>query len=382
MSGRLLLWELRKLWTMPMLPIFLLLCLGFNTALLTGVSGSADYGRYVAAASDIIGTRMGREFAWQAARLPEDPRRARLLEETAGAEDIFESYDTGETLERFTVNFFVTGTPARRLERKYQCLQQAVGRLAEEDAAMDVLAAGATAEMMNVMLRRCAMTVQGEGMVLGSLLALYVWGIERVFGTQDAVYTTRIGRKIGTVKLLAACLSGLAGYALLAVGSTAVFALVWQPGPIWAESISGQFHRVALYGVSLPFLTWKNFTVAGYLTAHLLLGAGLVLLFVLLGAASELLTGSTIGGAALMLMGTAVNLEVLLFSGNGRLWGLYQAAHWTPLALWQTGRTWFSDAGIGGIVPWQECWCLAVWLAVSTGTVCLAFRRRERKDVL
>lgn len=182
-------------------------------------------------------------------------------------------------------------------------------------------------------------------------------------------------------KLLAGMLYALAVYAGIAVVSCAVFAGVWQPGDIWGTSMSTQFYYMAAMGMRIPFVTWVPFTVRGYLTAVLLLGAAVVLVFYVFGYLAGLMAKNSYAGFVILFAAAAVNFEAVILAGNGAQWEIFETAMWSPVMFWWMQPLWFSDMGINAVVPWQECWTGILCLTAAGVFLYLGFRYFYRKDL-
>lgn len=97
MSVSLIKWELKKLWRLPMVPIFLALCLGL-ILLIVGVTWydqqeAVDAVSYIVDVTDTIGGRMGQSFDTALSALPENCWKNTLITQTAGVDDIFEDFN-------------------------------------------------------------------------------------------------------------------------------------------------------------------------------------------------------------------------------------------------------------------------------------------------
>lgn len=87
-------WEIKKICEMPMLFLFIILCILFNAILTASDQYGDDYVSYVKEVRKTAGSRMGEEFDRRVLKLPdEDEYKSVLIEETKGAEDLFEEYD-------------------------------------------------------------------------------------------------------------------------------------------------------------------------------------------------------------------------------------------------------------------------------------------------
>ena len=430
----LLCWEMKKLWSQPMILVFLLLCIVFQIFLAAEdryLEPGGDYAIYVARMTKETGRRMGREFteamdgagknmrnmdakdetlpwekqdgeeqneqrkegqdqdrqdqdgqiAVQAKGEQEPLYRERFLRETADREDIFADYSCMKLADGLLRQFYITGWPARMMERKYEKQQEAVDLLAERNDFLDISSAGMTQPVADALFQtQCRMLIT-EAMVLAMLMALSVSGSERTARTHLTICVTRTGRKIQYVKAAAGLMSALAAYGMLAVSSIGFFALIWYPAPDWGASISSQFHHMSLVGTELPFITWKPFTIGEYLLAVVGMGAVVVMLFYGLAFCLELWIKSAWAGFVLLILLVAVNFQVIMMAGDSLQWGLYLCAQWTPAGLWWSQNQWFTDMLISGAVPWQECATAALWTVLCLILLAVSFHHMMKEDI-
>ena len=156
MSGRkwfccgLFWWELKKLCGIRAL------CIGFNTLFVTGSVYGEDKIACVRQVRDLAGSRMGADFSRQAARLKDSKQKVWLLQQTQGARDLLDGYDTGRTAQQMIGQYRVKGWVADALERKYQRQESRIQALARRGASMDVGAAGMTTVLLMLCLRNFA----------------------------------------------------------------------------------------------------------------------------------------------------------------------------------------------------------------------------------
>ncbi len=414
-NRELLCWEMKKLWSQPMILVFLLLCIVFQIFLAAEdryLEPGGDYAIYVARMTKETGRRMGREFteamdgarknmrnmdakdetlpwekrdgqqiAAQAKVAQESVYREQFQQETANREDIFADYSCMKLADGLLRQFYITGWPARMMERKYEKQQEAVDLLAERKDSLDVSSAGMTQPVADALFQtQCRMLIT-EAMVLAVLMALSVSGSERTARTHLTVCVTRTGRKIQYVKAVAGLMSALAAYGMLAVSSIGFFALIWYPAPDWGSSISSQFHHMSLAGTELPFITWKPFTTGEYLLAVAGMGAVVVMLFYGLAFCLGLWIKSAWAGFVLLILLVAVNFQVIMMAGDSLQWGLYLCAQWTPAGLWWSQNQWFTDMLISGAVPWQECATAALWAVLCLILLAVSFHHMKKEDI-
>lgn len=373
-------WELRKLWEMPVFWVFLLLCIVFNVLLAAGSQYGTDYISYVKEVRKTAGSRMGKEFDEKVSRMADCAQKELLIQETAGARDVFETYSPKETAEMYISRYRMTGWAADALYRKYAQQEARVRMLDKEDASMDAGAAGMTKPLMELLFGKLCRAVLTEGILLAVFAALYICGMERTERTWLTVYATKKGRGVQREKFLAGLFYTAAAYAVTAAVSVFVFAYVWQLGDIWNTDMSTQFHDMNSMGVKIPFVSWAPFTMRSYLAAVLTLGMAAPVLFYLSAYLTALLVPDSYAGFLLLAGVCALNFEAVLLAGNSAHWGMFEAAMWTPVMFWWMQPVWFTDMGISAVVPWQECRVFVLCLAVLASLLYPGFRYFYGKD--
>ena len=376
MSRGLLGWELRKLWSTPLLGIFLLLCLLLNAGVACLHSGDG-YIPYTVSITRQLGGQMGPGFDAALSALPDGSYKGVLAQDTAGATDIFEGYDAAAFGEKLCRAAGVTGPAGALLAAKYRRLDAAAARLAACDAALSLFAGAHTNDLLETFHAVC-LALLLEGIVFSALLAFYTGGYEQRTGTGGAVCATRMGRGVQGYKLAAGGISALSSFSLLALGTAGVFAALWRLGPLWGANLSSRFHTV---GGGLPFITWAPFTLAGYFAATLALSAAVALVCYLLAFAAVLFAGEAARGLLALVLGAGALLLAPLLARRAGLWLLFEVWQFTPAALVTGQAAWFTEGGVQALFPWQELWAALVSLAAALALLGLAWRRFARKDV-
>lgn len=391
----LLKWEIKKIWSLPMISVFFLLCIVFNALLVLNTAGQCGreglgYIRFINSIITVTGNQMGFQFDQKLELLPEFHDiegsclrfRQTLISETKGLTDQFDTCSTSQIGDFLISRYRITGPAADALVKKYAKLQSSADALASRDASLSLSAAGMTKPLLDSLFGTLCRAVITEGILLAILTALYTYGNDRLSRTCPIVYASKTGRHIQLIKAAAGLLASLTAYVLLAAVSVLVFAAVIRPGSIWAASVSSQFHYQNVLGLRLPFITWIPFTTAGYLSAVLALGAAAVTIFYGFGFLSGLTAGNTYKGFLLCFAGFALNFEALVLSGEGGLWMLYEALQWTPAAFWWNQPAWFTDMGISALLPWQESLVAVFCTLFCTGLLLIAFRRFYKEDII
>ena len=99
---------------------------------------------------------MGKTFDEKVRSLADCAEKERLIQETAKAEDLFETYDPAQTAEMYIDRYQMTGWAADALSKKFEKQKPRIQTLARQDASMDAGAAGMTKPLMDLLFeKRC-----------------------------------------------------------------------------------------------------------------------------------------------------------------------------------------------------------------------------------
>lgn len=374
-------WELRKLWSMPAFGAFLLLCLTFNALRLADSRIYPEYVSYVSSVALETGGQMGGAFDQALAAMPEAAHKQALVAVTQGAADIFEGYDAMGLCDLVAGVYGITDEAGQAMLRwKYERLQGAADALAAGDVSLSLNAGELTYDLMESLFSTLCRCVLTEGWLIAALTALYLCCCERLTGTQ-AIYAARIGRRVQGIKLAAALASAMAAYLLLAALSLALFACLWDMRGIWGASMSSQFNFRLVGVYRVEFITWRPFTVAGYLLAQLGLGAVVTAVAGALAFCAGLAAGDMYKGFAAFISGGMLMLLIAVYGMEHLPYSVSCIFQWNPVMLWYNQHKWFTDMDFDSVLPWQECWEAALWLALSVLLIRLCRRRFQRKDV-
>lgn len=375
-------YEWRKLFRLPALWTFLALCLAFNALLIAGLSPyDRTFFNETSQTAKALGQRMDEDFLAGLDAMPATENRDLLLQSVTGMEDIFETYDTGELADFYAGVVEKSPTAVKWMTGKYGLLAERVAHLAQTDAAMDLYAGPATYGSHQFLFGSLFRAVLCESAILAMLGTLYLLGYEGMHRTEGLACSSRTGRRLRRLKVLAALPASAALYGLLAVCSLAPYFLLYDYSGIWDASVSSQFNYFSDMLVVRPFLTWGDFTVAQYLAAALALGAVLTAVFSLLAS----VCGTLVRNPYL----AALVLGILCFGGMGLVsafgeldwWAAYLVACFQPVMVWLSCSAWFTELGLNAVLPWQETIAAGLNLLLWGGGALLALRRFDRKDV-
>lgn len=379
---RLVVYEWRKLLRLPALWVFLGLCLAFN-GLLMGTLSPYDRAFFNDTSADaaVLGQRVDGDFLEGLSALPETENRTMLLQSVTGLEDIFETYDTGVLSDFYAGVVERSPLAADWMTWKYSLLAGRVEHLARIDAALDLYAGPATHGSHQFLFGTLFRAILGESAILAMLGTLYLLGYEGLNHTEGLTCSSRTGRRLRRIKVLAALPASMALYGLLAACTLMPYFLLFDYGGVWSASVSSQFNYYADMLLVRPFLTWGDFTVGQYLAAALALGAALTAVFSLLAS----VCGTLVRNPYL----AALALGVVCFGGMGVIsvlgelgwWAAYLIACFQPVMVWLACNAWFTELGLTAVLPWQESIAVGLNFLLLGGGILLALRRFDRKDV-
>ena len=379
---RLAAYEGRKLLTLPVLWVFLALCLAFNGLLIGTNLDGRDFLNEASSAAQALGQRVDDGFSAGLAQRPATENRAVLQEAVQGMTNLYQDYDLTPLSDFY--QDYVKSSPlaARAMAQKYDRLAQRVDHLAQTGAAMDLYAGPITHESHQFLFGTLLRAVMGEGAILGMLATLYLLGYENLHRTESMAYTTRMGRRLLRRKLGVAVVLSLALHLLLALVTLGVYFLLWDYSGLWRASVSSQFNYLVDLLIQRPFLTWTDFTLAGYLAAVLALGGGVTCACCLLAALCGSLVRNTYLAALALMLLCLLPLAGTAACAQGGLWMAFYLISIHPACLWLSCNAWFTELGLNALVPWQETQGLTLALLLLAAALWLALRHFQRKDMV
>lgn len=379
---KLTVYEWKKLLGLPVLWVFLGLCLAFNILLIASLSFyDRAFFNETSATAEVLGQRVDQAFQDGLSAMPATENKNLLLPAVTDLEDIFETYDTAILTEFYTGIVGNSPLASKWMTWKYDRLADRVAHLAETDAALDLYAGPATHGSHQFLFGSLLRAILCEGGILAMLGTLYLLGYEEMHRTEGLTYAARTGRRLRHIKVLSAISVSVLFYLLLSLASLTPYFLLYDYSGIWNASVSSQFNYLSDLLLVRPFLTWGDMTVARYLIAFLSLGAALTAVFSLLAAVCGSLLRNTYFAALVA--------GLLCFGGFGLTAALGEAGWWVPYlisnlqptALWLSCGGWFTELGLNAVLPWQETAAVGLNLLLWGGGAILALRRFERKDV-
>ena len=377
----LLRYELRKLFMLPMLWVFLALCLALNGLMIFGNASGRGFFNETSGAARVLGQRVDARFLDGLAALPRTENTDALWETANGMKDVFQSYDVSELSAYYEYQVRHSPRMVRWIHGKYEKIALRVHTLAESGAGMDLYAGPMTHDRHQFLFGTLLRAVTTESALLGALASLYLLGCEDITRTACLLCASRAGRRQWRCKAAAGILASLVLWMALAGLSLELYFIVWDYGGIWDANVSGSFNYIDELVLVKPFLTWTDLTVAGYLAASLGMSASLALVCCLMACVAGLLIRSAyLAALAPVVLGGAGLLAAVRLGEHGPL-PAFAAACFQPVVLWLDEAEWFTDSGIKTVVPWQEPITAALWLLLAGAALLAAYKRFCGKDI-
>ena len=379
----LVVYEWRKLFLLPALWAFLALSLLFNALLICTLSEwDRTFFNETSADAALLGQRVDQAFCNGLSALPETENRTVLLQSVTGLENIFETYDTGILKEFYTDVVENSQAAVSWTAWKYDTLSSRVDHLARTDAGMDVYAGPVTQGSHQFLFGTLMRSILGEAGIAAMLGTLYLLGYEEMHQTESLACASRTGRRLRRTKVLASLAASPVFLILVAAPTLGLYFARFDYGGVWSARVSSQFNYLTDMLLTRPFLTWGDFTVAGYLAAVLALGAALTAAFSLLAVLCGVLVRSPYLAALVLGVLCFGGLGLTSVLGNLKLWVGYALSCFQPIVVWLCCGGWFTELGLNAVLPWQETIAVGADLLLLGAGTALVLRRFRRKDVL
>lgn len=376
--------ELKKLISMPMLWVFLLICLVLNFGIIFVNQYKlvdASYFSYVGDTASVTGKVLGKEFSKKLSAMPDSANKSRLTSETQNATEVYADYDAAALADAYIGLYEISGAGAELLSEKYGKLQTAVQKLDQAGAEFSLYSAGTTVQMHQLLFGTVFRAMITESCILAVLVMLYLCTYEYQNKTELMVYATKTGRGIYKYKFCSGIMISVFYFVLIAFVTLVVYFSVFDYSGIWGSSVSSGFNFISdMIGVK-PFITWIPFTVKGYLAVMLGLGLGLTLVFAMMGAfIGFAVRNSYVGTMLFFLLAMAMMTVPYIFSKAG-IWSWYFLLQLTPVRIWFVIPEWLTDLGSVSVMPYHETVGIILNLLVWGSLVFGAYQYVKRKDV-
>lgn len=374
-------YELKKLFRLPALWVFLALCLALNFMLIFSSENGLPFFNEISAAASVLGQRVDDGFITGLNEMQQTENRDILLEAVTGMTDEFDGFDTNSLSQYYESMVEESPTAVRWMQNKYKKLSARITELAGSDASMDVYAGPMTHDSHQFLFGTLLRTISAESCILAALAVLYLFCYEKLNKTELTVCVSRIGRRLWWTKTAAGILAALAMFLLIAAVSLGVYFSRWDYSGVWCANVSSGFNYIQDVMMVKPFITWGNLSVAGYLAATLALIAAMTVISSLVSAITRTLIQNTYVAALALLLICAGGFALPIAFADLKLWAAYEISAFLPVTLWTTQNIWFTESGASSILPWQETITAALGLLLLGCGTWLALRRFYRKDI-
>ncbi|MFD2133432.1 hypothetical protein ACFSKI_19645 [Pseudogracilibacillus auburnensis] len=359
---RIIAFEIRKLFEQPMIYLFFIASLLLNTIYIATAGLDHSYLNYIQETRVKTGTIITSEFGEKLSNQPSSKKQQRLLTETAELKNVFQHYST-EALGQEMIDFFqIQGSVAEKMKRKYEKLTPVVHELAEEQAALDVGAAGETMSVFTFIRNRLFHVILGESLIFALLLGLYGSTSERLTKTDVLVMTSKTGRKTQVSKYVASFILTILFYATMVMLTFGIFNYMNPIGTLWQTSMSTQFHVNVYFPqlLEIPFIPWQPMTLLNYTILSIVLGGLLITLCHGFNFLVGLWTDQLFRGFIVFVVIYVVLLGLEQIINQMGWWNMHSLLMWHPISLWKVQGYWFTEMGPYATIPWQESIAMVV----------------------
>ena len=353
---RIIPFEIRKLFEQPMILLFFIVSLLLNTIYIATAGLDQSYLNYVQETEVKTGTLITSEFREKLSNQSTSRKQQRLLTETAELENVFQQYST-EALGQEIIDFFqIQGSVAEKMKRKYEKLTPVVSELGEEQAALEVGAAGETMSIFTFIRNRLFHVILGESLIFAILLGLYGSTSERLTKTDVLMMTSKTGRKTQMSKYIASLLLAILFYVTMVMLTFGIFNHIHPIGTLWQTSMSTQFHLNVYFPqlLEVPFIPWQPMTLLNYTILSIVLGGLLIILCHGFNFLVGIWTNHLFRGFIVFVVIYVVLLGLEQIINQFGWWNMHSLLMWHPISLWKLQGYWFTEMGPYATIPWQE----------------------------
>jgi hypothetical protein len=297
----------------------------------------------------------------------------------AEAVNIFEGFKTSEIAETYIWKYNITGENAENIRNKYEKLQPVIDEKAANGDALSTYFGEQTHYRHSLLFEIMFMAIIAESCLLALFAALLSVTYENLRGTEHIICASKVGRRVLRTKLCASLTATVALTVVILGVSLCIFFLRFNFSSAWNDNVSSMFnYAVNEYGK--PFITWRTFTVEGYLWATIGVTFGIAVCFCLLGYAAGVFVRNGYGAfiAAASVVGVTFLAKPLFPIGSVSrgIWTL------TPVWLWINSGEWFTDGGADIIWANFESVGLFVSLAVLSIAAFISTKIFKKRELL
>ena len=381
---RIIKYELSKIFSFPMVPIFVILCLLVNLGtVFLQVLNEPSALAYVNDVSNFTkehGAYITDELM-AALEQSDDQNLDRLNKELSEIEPEFLGFD----FDRMEAQYFeeISSSPAaiNLQTAKFSAAKERYQSLLEQNADKSILAAEETGCVYSFLFGKLLMFLSAEGCVVTVIVLALVLHYEKLSRTENYLAATKTGRSLIFYKAAAGSVCSLVLHCVITAITLSVYFSIWDFSGIWDANVSSSFNFVDDGFLEKPFITWKSFTVSEYLAATLCMTLVLLIITALFTMIVCSLIDNTYFALAFILLFAVFSIAGARILPQLGFQVPYLISMYNPVNLWRGQPLWFSEGGIDFAGKWFETigagTSLAVLILISIPT----FRHVHRKDI-
>lgn len=261
-------------------------------------------------------------------------------------------------------------------EKNYQALQARVEKIRTSDEkGMNFYPGRVYA--LHTRLGRLLSRSLLSSLLLTAMSILYLMDFDRLNHREGVVYSTRTGRRVQLIKVLASTVLSLFASALLFLLPLAVFTAVVPMRGLWGTSVSAFMLTETKAPFTYPFITWVKMSVREHLFAVLGLCAILVLIVLALCAGIQFM----VRNSYLVMLGIAIAfLGLYVFPLAVPAGVVKSLALMSPAILWGSIETWFIeiDPARG---PMFEIVTAILWISLGAIMLIVGWKKYKRAEI-
>lgn len=380
-------YEFGKVARLPVIWVYFIACICFNHSELQSnlYFFDSDYLEYVNEVTEEIGGVLGDDFEKSLEKLPDNQYKSRLLSETEGLGDVFQTIDV-EELGQVMIEFsgitesdtsFANKTKAM-LEKNFTKLSDVTMKKTE----VSLLAGSQSQTLFDILFKILFPAIVAQTTLLSVIVMMFLADFEEMAKTNMLIYATKKGREIQKTKLITGCLIGLGFYFALSVILFSIYFHTFSISNIMFSTLDTPYLSIKVHLLSFPFLTWQTLTFLEYFLWIFLLSTIFILIFTLLAWVVGMLFQNLYYGFIAYGVGVTLQLLAYTLAYYNQFVLVRYVMEFSPLILFEKMGLWLSYMGFHGIIPYQETWSISMLFLLILPIITTIYNIFTRKDIL
>lgn len=375
-------YEFQKIAMIPMIWFYLFGCVLLNLSNINyGIAHFIDFNylEYTNQVAKEIGWALGEEFEKELEKMPDHTYKARLLEETQGLGDYYQSVDM-EKMSQVLLTFSYTEKDSflwNQLNHKFQSLGHQVSQI----ESVSLWAGSQSQLLFDLLYDQLFPSILLQICILSVIIMMFLTDYEEMQKTHLLVYSSRSGRKIQAKKLLCGCFIALLFYSLLSLLTFTAFFLKFDLSGVLLASMDSPFLTITMNLVSFPFITWNTLTFLDYFFATYLLCGTIILIYTGISWCISLIFRNMYFSFGLFSLCLFVEWQLYLqFVYQPFFLGKYLMGG-NPLVLAHKIPLWFTYMGYLSLIPLEETWGILSNFSITLLLTLGCYHFFKRKDL-